>query len=142
MEQTKEELRTYCDELKYIKKIENEIEELRTRAEAITKEISDMPSGSSVIKDKMAECVAQIVDLMNKKADYIYQSLESLKRIEDTIEKLPKKYRNILHSIYIENNSLTKVAAENGYDYTYFCRKIHKRALILYKNSKKTLKDT
>jgi septation ring formation regulator EzrA len=139
MEKTKEELRTYITELNYIRELEDEIEQLRTKAEAITKEISDMPIGSSTVKDKMAQCVAQIVDLTTKKAEYISKSLETLKRIESIIASLPKKYRNILHSIYIQGKSLTTVAADNGYDYIYFCRKVHKKALELYKKRKREL---
>ncbi len=139
MEKVKEELRSYINELKYIKEIEEEIEQLRCKAEAITKEISDMPIGSSPVKDKMAQCVAQIIDLTSKKADYIANSIITLTRIENIIESLPKKYRNILYSIYIQGNSLTNVAADNGYDYIYFCRKVHKRALELYKKRKKDI---
>lgn len=140
MEKVKEELRSYHEELKYVQKLENEIEALRTLAEATTKEISDMPSGGgSTIQDKMAECVAEIVDLMNEKSERTIEMLHKLKRIENVIDCMPQPYKNILYSAYIEGKSLTEVAVEQGLDYIYFCRKKHKKALILYKKIKEDI---
>ena len=136
MEKTKEELRSYRNDLKHLEKLQEQIEELKEEAEKTTKELSDMPRSGGGAKDKIAECVALMVDLQKEKAEKTIPLLLKLKKIENTIERLPTYYGNILHDIYIDGKTLTEVSAENKKDYIYFCRTIHKKALELYKEER------
>ena len=133
MEEIKKELNAYWYDKKLLKSKEEELEELITKAEKITTELSDMPKGSPEIQDRMAQYSAQIVDLRNEKYDQIIKMYKTKKIIEDKIDILEQPYRDILYYKYIKGLTLTGVANEIEYEYEY-TKKLHGIALLKYKN--------
>lgn len=134
MEDIKKELSSYLQDKKLLKEKEEELEELITKAEKITTELSDMPKGTPEIQDKIAQYASQIVDLKNSKYEQIIRMYNTKKRIEDKIDELEQPYRNILYYKYIKGLNLTQVANEIKYEYDY-TRKMHGIALIKYRNN-------
>lgn len=132
MEETKKELGAYLQDKKLLKEKENDLEELITRAEKITTELSDMPKGTPEIQDRMGELATQIVDMKNEKYGQLIKMYKTKKKIEDKIDLLEQPYRNILYFKYIKGLSLTEVAYKISYDYDY-TKRMHGTALIKYK---------
>ena len=133
MEDIKKELSAYLQDEKLLKDKEEDLEELITRAEKITTELSDMPKGTPEIQDRIAEYAAEIVDLKNEKYDQIIKMYKTKKQIEDKIDLLDQPYRNILYYKYIKGYDLTKVANIVGYNYKWTCE-LHGNALQTYKD--------
>lgn len=131
IEDVKKELKSYKDDIKLIKSMEEQIEHYNSKLTSCTAEISDMPKGSRVIQDRMAEYIAKLEDL---KADKYTQltKLENKKQvIEETIFKLEQPLKTLLHITYISGDSLTETAYKMGYTYKHIC-KLHGKALVEY----------
>lgn len=112
--------------------VKDRIEEIEERKKILNKLTSlyrNHTNGSSNINDKVAE---DLVELLDKTKEYEEQlkSLEKrLVEISNMLDKLQnKKYRNLLFKTYIQGKSLTIVANEMKYDYTY-TTKLHGYAL-------------
>ena len=133
MEYIKKELNAYLQDKKLLKEKENDLEELITRAEKITTELSDMPKGTPEIQDRMGELATQIVDMKNEKYGQLIKMYKTKKKIEDKIDLLEQPYRNILYFKYIKGYGLKKVSKEIGYNYKYICE-LHGNALNKYKD--------
>lgn len=137
MEETKKELSAYLYNKELLKEKEQDLEELITKAEKITTELSDMPKGTPIIQDKIGEYATKIVELKNSKYKQLIDMYKTKEEIENKIDMLEQPYRNILYYKYIKGLSLTQVAYKIGYDYDY-TRKIHGIALIKYKENTKS----
>ncbi len=133
MEEIKKELSAYLYDKKLLKEKEQDLEELITKAEKITTELSDMPKGTPEIQDKIAEYTAKIVDLKNEKCRQIIEMYKTKHEIEAKIDMLEQPYRNILYYKYIKGYKLERVADEIEKEYKYVCT-LHGEALIYYKN--------
>lgn len=135
MEETKKELNSYWYDKKLLKSKEEELEELITKAEKITTELSDMPKGSPEIQDRMAQYAAEIVDIRNQKYDQLIKMYKTKKEIEDKIDLLEQPYRDVLYYKYIKGLTLTEVANKVEYEYEY-TKKLHGIALLKYRDIK------
>jgi hypothetical protein len=121
LDEIKQELKEYFTNKTIIDEYEksnDKIEKLFERATKITTTLSDMPSGSSKVQDKAAECIAEYVDLQqaNKELEVSYAvGLMKLKNknlvIHETIMSLKNPFKAILIHIY-ENNKKRDEAAE------------------------------
>lgn len=141
LEDIKKELEEYYDNQKIIdtyEKNNGKIERLLNTATKTTTTYSDMPKGSSVIQDRNAEAISEIVDLKteNKKLEDTNNSylLEMKNRnliVLSTILQLKKPYKSILYYKYIENQNLTKIANIISKEYKWVC-KLHGKALLNY----------
>lgn len=128
----KQELNSYIYEEKWIKEKEEEIEELQERTTKITTTISDMPKGNNPIADRMAEYVAEIVDLTNEMIEEVHKFKKIQRNIENNINSLKQPYKNILYFRYVKGYNLTEVANKIGFEYKYTCSK-HGEALEMYR---------
>lgn len=133
VEECKKELREYRDNIKYIEEKQNDAEELRTRIEKITSNITGLPNGKGTdlekapleesldrIKEIEGECNKRLQELLIKK--YI---------VENKIEQLEQPYKSILYLRYIRGNTLYKISGEIGYSHEHICR-LHGKALKMY----------
>lgn len=134
MEDIKKELGEYLQNKELLADKEKDLEELIAKAEKVTTELSDMPKGSPIVQDRMAEFSSMIVDLKNERLGQLIKMYKSKKKIEDSIDKLEQPYRNILYYRYIKGYDLTQVANKIHYNYTYTCD-LHGTALIKYKST-------
>ena len=120
LEDIKQELKDYfCNQtiIDEYEKSNGKIEDLYDRATKTTTTISDMPKGSSVVQDKAAECVAELVDLQqeNIKLENEYAvGLMKLKNtnliVHKTIMSLDNPYRTVLLHIYEYNKTREELA--------------------------------
>ncbi len=120
LEDIKQELKDYFLNKTIIEEYEKsngKIEDLYDRATKTTTTISDMPKGSSVVQDKAAECVAELVDLQqeNIKLENEYAvGLMKLKNtnliVHKTIMSLDNPYRTVLLHIYEYNKTREELA--------------------------------
>lgn len=131
IEDVKNELKSYRDDYKLIESIEEQINMYASKLTSCTAEISDMPRGSRVIQDRMAEYIAKIEDLKADKYKRLNELEKKTKMIENIIFQLEQPYKTLLYLTYIEGNSLTETAFKIEYDYKYTC-KLHGRALNEY----------
>ena len=133
MEETKKELSAYLYNKELLKEKEQDLEELITKAEKVTTELSDMPKGTPIIQDKIGEYATKIVELKNSKYRQLIDMYKSKEEIENKIDMLEQPYRNILYYKYIKGMNLTEVANKIGNEYKYTCI-LHGEALNNYKN--------
>ena len=132
MDEIKKELNSYQYDIKLLKEKEEELEELITKAEKITTELSDMPKGTPQIQDKIAEYTAKIIELKNQKIDQIIEMYKQKEMIEKKIDLLEQPYKDILYYKYIKGYTLTQIANEINYDSDYI-KSLHGTALLKYK---------
>lgn len=132
MEEIKQELNAYLYNKELLKEKEQDLEELITKAEKVTTELSDMPKGTPIIQDKIGEYATKIVELKNSKYRQLIDMYKSKEEIENKIDMLEQPYRNILYYKYIKGMNLTEVANKIGNEYKYTCI-LHGEALNNYK---------
>ena len=132
MEETKKELSAYLYNKELLKEKEQDLEELITKAEKVTTELSDMPKGTPIIQDKIGEYATKIIELKNSKYRQLIDMYKSKEEIENKIDMLEQPYRNILYYKYIKGMNLTEVANKIGNEYKYTCI-LHGEALNNYK---------
>lgn len=132
--EAKKELNEYRDNIKYIDEKKQDLEELRTRLEKTTSNLSfSKTHNKGANKDTLSEGVSRLEDI---EQDYT-KKLESLllKKfiIDEKIDKLKEPYRSILFFRYVRRNSWSEVASivDYGMDNTF---KLHGKALYLYSN--------
>ena len=131
LERSKQELKDYIYNKKWIEEKLLDIKERRVLLENISGTISDMPRGTPKVVDKKAEELSKIIDDTNEMEIYVKQLKEKQLNIENKIDRLEQPYKNILYFRYIRGYNLTEVSneIEEEYDYT---RKLHGIALIKY----------
>lgn len=131
LNKSKEELKDYIYNKKWIEGRLEDIRERRSLLDKITTTLSDMPKGSKKVTDTNIENLASILDDTNQIEKYIKDLKEKQIKIETKIDKIEQPFRNILYFRYIKGYNLTEVSneIEEEYDYT---RKLHGVALIKY----------
>jgi len=146
IEDVKKELRRYEHDCKLIGDFEQEVEFYNTKILTCTAQLSGMPRGSSVVRDKIAEYIAKLEDLKCEKYSRLIE-LENRKEIvEKTIAQLNQPFKRLLHITYIQEwerqdddgsmryeigHTLTETSYLMGYVYKYTC-KLHGIALNEY----------
>ena len=133
IEDAKKELREYRDNIKYIEEKQNDAEELKTRIEKMTQNISGMPNGKgdNLEKATLEESLDRIKEIEKDCQKKLEELLLKKFMVENKIEQLEQPYKSILYLRYIRGNTLNKVSNEIGYSYEHVCR-MHGRALINY----------
>lgn len=135
IDKAKRELREYRDNIKYIEEKQNDAEELKTKIQKITQNITGMPTGKGDNLDEapLEESLDRIEEI-EKECDKKLQEL-LLKKfvVENKIDRLDQPYKSILYLRYIRGNPLNKVSNELGYSYEHVCR-MHGKALKMYVN--------
>lgn len=131
LNKSKQELKDYIYDKKWIEERLEDIKERRSLLEKITKTLTDMPKGSTKVTDPNIEILASIMDDTVEVEKYIQDLRKRQIEIENKIDKLEQPYRNILYFRYIKGHNLTEVSGEieEEYDYT---RKLHGIALLKY----------
>ena len=101
-EEAKKELSEYRDNIRYIEEKQNDALELRTRLEATTKTLSDMPSGKGQKEKYQLEEYIDRMKAIEKECNEKLQELLIKKFIvEAKIEKLDQPYKTIIYLRYI-----------------------------------------
>lgn len=123
---TREDLKNYINNKKWIKgQIENYIEQ-RTIAEGLRAVVID---GMPKAKNKPNYAVENLIDKYNEILEYLTQEQEKLNQIIKQLDKMENStYKLILFYKYIKGLSLEEVAVEIERDWKYTCN-LHGYAL-------------
>lgn len=129
----KKELNQYKSDSKYILNKLNDAEETKTTLEKVTSALIPGKSYSAGgNKDKFADGISKLQDLMKKCSSRMEKLLENKFKIDDKIDLLPTPYRDILFYRYAQGKTWNEVANEIGYETKYVCDELHPEALYLY----------
>lgn len=119
---TREELKNYKYNQKWIKDRLEYIEEYKASIENITSVLSDMPKGSKEVQDSMAEKIAILLDNINELLERIVREQKNQKQILNQLDKVEQPYKLILEKVYIQGKTLVTTASEMDYDYKHICK--------------------
>lgn len=135
IEKAKQELREYRDNIKYIEEKQNDAEELRTRIEKITNNITGMPNGKGDNPDKapFEESLDRIREIEKDCNKKLQELLVKKYLVENKIEQLEQPYKSILYLKYIRGINLYKVSEELNYSYRHI-KTLHQEAVEKYAN--------
>jgi adenosyl cobinamide kinase/adenosyl cobinamide phosphate guanylyltransferase len=133
---TREDLKNYKHNQKWIEERTEYIEELKSNVTNITGILSDMPKGSRKVEDSIAEKIVTLLDSINELLEKMVEADNKQKNILKQLEEVDQPYRLILEKTYINGKSLVTVASEMGYDYKYMC-KMNGIALKKFENTTK-----
>lgn len=133
IEEAKQELREYRDNIKYIEEKQNDAEELKTRIEKMTTNITGMPNakGENLDKAPFEESLDKIKEIEKNCREKLEELLLKKFIVENKIEELEQPFKSILYLRYIRGNTLNKVSDDLGYSYDHIC-KLHGKALKNY----------
>ncbi len=135
IEKAKQELREYRDNIKYIEEKQNDAEELRTRIEKITNNITGMPNAKGDNPDKapFEESLDKIKEIEKDCNKKLRELLLKKYLVENKIEQLEQPYKSILYLKYIRGINLYKVSEELCYCYKHI-KRLHQEAVEKYAN--------
>ena len=112
-----------------IKHIEEEIQNLKYRAMSPRQAIiSDMPKGSPIENDKMADLMVKFEELEEKYKDMLQELLDKQHEVELLIESLDPLERDLIRYRYVDGMSWTDIQEKLDLSQRTSFR-IHKRAL-------------
>lgn len=135
IEEAKQELREYRDNIKYIEEKQNDAEELKTRIHNITARITGMPNGrgDNLDKSPLEETLDRIKEIEIDCDKKLQELLIKKFMVENKIEQLEQPFKSILYLRYIRGNKLETISNVLGYSYDHIC-KLHGKALKIYAN--------
>lgn len=132
VQEAKQELKEYRDNIVYIRGKKEDLEEMRTYLEKTTTIPSKTRvSNNNVDSDKIIDGISRI-DEIEKDYDKKLQEL-LLKKfvVDDKIDKLEEPYRSLLFYRYARRKSWQEVAKELDYEVNTV-HKMHGKALYYY----------
>lgn len=135
IEEAKQELREYRDNIKYIEEKQNDAEELRTRIEKVTSRLTGMPNGKGADLDKapFEESLDKITEIEKDCNKKLQELLLKKYIVENKIEQLDQPHKSILYLKYIRGINLYKVSEELNYSYIHI-KRMHIEAIEKYAN--------
>lgn len=135
IQNAKQELREYRDNIKYIDEKQNDVEELRTRIEKINNNITGMPNAKGDNPDKapFEESLDRIQEIEKDCSKKLQDLLLKKYVVENKIEQLQQPYKSILYLKYIRGINLYKISEELNYSYKHV-KRLHQEALEKYAN--------
>lgn len=132
IEQAKQELKDYREDIKYIEEKLNDTEEVRGKIEKVTSILSlSKTSGGDISNDKFADGINRLEELKIDCSDRMQELLLKKFLIDSKIERTEQPYKNVLFFRYTRGKSWEEVAKELGYTRDYVCE-MHGEALYLY----------
>ncbi len=133
IKKAKQELREYRDNIKYIDAKQDDAEELKTRIEKTTKNLTGIPNGKGANFDSspFEEGLDRIDEIEKECKDKLQELLLKKYLVENKIEQLEQPLKSILYLKYIRGINLYKVSEELNYSYKHI-KRLHKEAIQEY----------
>lgn len=132
IEQSKQELKDYREDIKYIEEKLYDTEEVKGKLEKVTTILLlGKTSGGNIDNDKFAEGIGKLEELSLDCSDRMKELLLKKFKIDEKIEQVPQPYKNVLFFRYTRGKSWEEASKELGYTREYICD-IHGEALYLY----------
>ena len=127
IQKAKQELNEYYDLVRKARNLKNNLEELRTRMQAIKVFAGgERVSGGQKQTDRLEIYIDKCAALEREIASTIWEMSAKQNEIEQKINRLSGVCADILHKRYIERKSFEKIAVECNYSYR------HKKALLKF----------
>ena len=144
----KEFLPQYMSSLRTIRQKDAELEQLRIQAEGVlgikTAKVRRIEKNGNVVLrdeivervsssysgDRMADLIAEIVDLQVEVMNERTNAIQALKRVRNVINMVDNyARRDLLHRRYIEGQTWERIAVEMDKSYQYVAGSLHHKAL-------------
>lgn len=132
IDETKEELNAYRNNLIIIEKMEEELKYYREQSENCTSKLSDTPKGKG-ISDKVSKYASIIADIEREQLDWLIELQNKKKEVDQKIKMLKQPYMSIIYLKYVIGMDLKDIADKLGYTHKWCCS-LHGTALINYQN--------
>lgn len=133
---TKEKLRKYCWLKKNIEELEERLFQVETKARCITASMEKDFITGGVIRDRMAERVAEMADISITINEQLRKAYQLEKEIEDAIDSLDEREKYLIRLKYIRCMTWPEVCVEMNYTWQHIHR-IHAMALEQIKDESK-----
>lgn len=124
---TKKDLQEYYWLKGNIKKLEDRLVELETRATKTNVTLSNMPKGLAYSYG-LTDIVIEIVEIKRQINSQLTKSYGQILRIENAIERLPEKEKYLIRARYIECKHWEQIAVDMNYSWQHIHR-LHSEAL-------------
>lgn len=132
VQEAKQELKEYRDDLAYTRGKQEDLEEIRTDIEKMTTRLSKTKtSNNSMSSDKMTNGIIRMQAIEKEYEKKLNELILKKLIVDEKIDKLEEPYRSLLFYRYSRRMSWAEVARkiDYGIDNTY---KLHGKALYLY----------
>jgi len=106
-----------------IKRLDEEIEQLKSAMESTTQALSLAPGGGAV-KDKLAEQMAEYMELIARRNEERIRAERLMEAVEEFIASLPEQQAKVIRLRYVDGLSWTQVADKANYGKRH-CYKIN-----------------
>ena len=94
----RKDLKSYRANKEFIEKEIQRIEEDKESVNKLTSVLSDMPKGSRVVQDNMAEKLVKLLDMENELLDQMKDEREKLDKVVNQLKKMENPtQRNLLY---------------------------------------------
>ena len=132
IEKSKQELKDYREDIKYIEEKLDDAKELKTTIEKVTSVLAlSRTSGGNIDNDKFADGISRLEELKIDCSERLKTLILKKFIIDDKIEQIEQPYRNVLFFRYTRGKSWEETAKELGYTRDYVCE-LHGEALYKY----------
>lgn len=117
-----------------IRRLDENAEVLRARAERLTPILTDMPSGSHD-HDQMAGIIAELVDNERRAAEKALALTQACEDTERWLDALPDQQRRVMRLYYVDGiRTWKEVAEKTPYHYIH-CLRVKEAALRKLENA-------
>lgn len=110
-----------------IKRLDEEIEQLKSAMESTTQALSLAPGGGAV-KDKLAEQMAEYMELIARRNEERIRAESLVEAVEEFIASLPEQQAKVIRLRYVDELSWTQVAEKANYTRRH-CTRINEAVL-------------
>ena len=124
---TKKDLQEYYWLKGGIRKLEDRLAELETKAAKVNSALTGMPKQSQN-RDSLGEVIIKIIDTQQLINSQLTKAYVKIAEIENAIEVLPEKEKYLIRSRYIECKSWEQIAVDMNYSWQHIHR-LHSEAL-------------
>lgn len=123
--EARKELYSYLHSIKLEQRKLEQIEKIKAKLTKTTVILSDIPKGNNY-KDRMADNIARLLELINEHIIIMQEEEENLIRITKKIKQVEQPFKNILELRFIEGMKVEEVSVMIDRDYRYTKRLIKK----------------
>ena len=130
---TKHDLRQHCWLKKNIKRLEDRLLELQTKATSMTVTLKQDPVCGGGDRDRMAFNVSKIIEVRDQINEQLVKAYALEAKIEKAIETLPEREKMLIRLKYVDCKTFEEVCVEMHYEWAQIHR-IHAKSLRMLSN--------
>ena len=135
VEEAKQELREYSDNIGYIREKQEDVEEIRELLVSTTRRLSaTKTNNNSMSTDQFSDGLNRISEIEKYSDKKLAELMVKKFVVDDKIDKLDYPYRDVLFMRYSRRKSWQVIADALNYDSVYVRGELHGEALQKYAN--------